>query len=109
MHHIMGALSTEHPSLSDEEKRERECRKTRGNGVEEDEEEGGLDVSSNQGSQQGGQGGLVGSAQSTTKQPSSSLAGSLRGASQAYLSSRLLNRLTSGSHPTHTLTHSPPL
>lgn len=57
------------------------------------------------GSQQGGQGGLVGSEQSTTKQPFSSLAASLRGASQAYLSSRLLNRLTSGSHPTHTHSH----
>lgn len=60
------------------------------------------------GSQQGGQRGLVGSGKSTTKQPFSSLAASLRGTSQAYLSSRLLNRLTSGSHPTHTLTHSPP-
>lgn len=57
------------------------------------------------GSQQGGQGGLVGSEQSTTKQPFSSLAASLRGASQAYLSSRLLNRLTSGSHPAHTRSH----
>lgn len=57
------------------------------------------------GSQQGGQGGLVGSERSTTKQPFSSLAASLRGASQAYLSSRLLNRLTSGSHPTHTHSH----
>lgn len=59
------------------------------------------------GSQQGGQRGLVGSEKSSTKQPSSSLAASLRGTSQAYLSSRLLNRLTSGSHPTHTHTHSP--
>ena len=62
------------------------------------------------GNQQGGQGGLVGSERSTTKQPFSSLAASLRGASQAYLSSRLLNRLTSGSHPTRTHSHtlSPP-
>lgn len=60
------------------------------------------------GSQQGGQGGLVGSEQSTTKQPFSSLAASLRGASLAYLSSGLLNRLTSGSHPTHTLSHTLP-
>lgn len=59
------------------------------------------------GNQQGGQGGLVGSEQSTTKQPFSSLAASLRGASRAYLSSRLLNRLTSGSHPAHTHTLSP--
>lgn len=57
------------------------------------------------GNQQGGQGGSVGSEQSTTKQPFSSLVASLRGASQAYLSSRLLNRLTSGSHPAHTRSH----
>lgn len=54
------------------------------------------------GSQQGGQRGLLGSGKSSTKQPFSSLAASLRGTSQTYLSSRLLNRLTSGSHQTHT-------
>lgn len=57
------------------------------------------------GSQQGGQWGLLGSGKSSTKQPFSSLAASLRGTSQAYLSSRLLNRLTSGSHPTRTRAH----
>lgn len=75
-------------------------------GAEGEEEERVVDVSSNQRKPAGGTGRAEGSEPSTTKQPFSSLAASLRGASQAYLSSRLLNRLTSGSHPSHTHTRS---